>query len=88
MDILSRAAATYGMSAILLLSILLATKRKHSPATSRFFRALFYGTIPLELARYIAGWDSLLYTYIYIPYNVVIVAAALGVVWEAYREPS
>ena len=76
------------MSALLLMTLLLAMSRVHSPAISRWFRAQFYGTMTVELAEHILGWDSFLYTCIYIPYTVVMIAASAGVVWEAYREPS
>ena len=89
MDILRSAISTYGMSALLLLSLLLAMRaRVHSPAVNRWFRAQFYGNLTLELADHIVGWDSFLYTSIYIPYTLVIVATSVGVVWEAYSESS
>jgi hypothetical protein len=88
MDTLSRAISTYGMSALLLLTLLLAMRLPHSRAISCWFRAQFYGNLALELADHILGWDSFLYTCIYIPYTLVMLATSAGVVWEAYREPS
>jgi hypothetical protein len=88
MDTLSRAVATYGMSLSLLLTLILASRRNHSPAISRWFRAQIYGTIAVELAEHIAGWDSDIYTFIYIPYTLVMLVCSGLVVLEAYREPS
>lgn len=75
------------MSVLLLLTILLASRGQHSPAVRRWFRAQFYGAVIIEMASHIAGWDSDLYTYIYIPYSLVMLATSAGIVWEAYREP-
>jgi hypothetical protein len=88
MDTLYRAISTYGMSALLLLTLLLAMRGKHSPATSRWFRAQFYGTITVEMAEHIIGWDSFLYTCIYIPYTLVMLVCSGLIVCEAYRESS
>ncbi len=88
MDIFTKAASTYGMSAILLLSLLWASRGKHSPAISRWFRSQIYGTLAVELAEHIAGWDSDLYTFIYIPYTLVMLICSGLVVLEAYRESS
>lgn len=86
MATLSRVATTYGMSLVLLLSLMLAMRGPHSPAISRWFRAQFYGAVALELALHIAGWDSDLYTFIYIPYTLVMLVTTGGVVLEAYNE--
>ena len=87
MDFLRKILATYGMSALLLLTILLAAKRgNHSRAVNCWFRSQFYGAIALEMAEHIAGWDSDLYTKIYIPYTLIMLAATVGVVVETYRE--
>lgn len=88
MDILWKAIPTYGMSGLLLLTILLAMRGNHSPAIKRWFRAQFYGALVLEMAEHIAGWNSDLYTFIYIPYTLVMLVTTGGIVWEAYREPS
>ena len=75
------------MSAILLLSLWLASRKPgHSPAIARWFRAYLYGTVVLELVLHLAGWDTDLYTYVYIAYTLVMMAVSLGVVLEAYRE--
>ena len=87
MDILSRVISTYGMSALLLLSLLLAMRGSHSPAISRWFRAQFYGTLVVELSEHILGWESFLYTCIYIPYTLVMLICSGLVIREAY-EPS
>lgn len=80
---------TYGMSSLLLLTLLLAMRVPgHSRAVNCWFRAQFYGAIALEMAEHICGWNSDLYTYIYIPYTLIMLAATFGVVIEAYREPS
>lgn len=88
MDTFTKAASTYGMSAILLLSLWLAMRLPHPPAIKRWFRAQFYGALVLEMVEHIAGWDSDLYTFIYIPYTLIMLMATFGVVIEAYREPS
>lgn len=77
------------MSALLLLTLLLASRKPgHSPAITRWFRAYLYGTMVLELVCHIAGWDTDIYTYVYIPYTLVMMVVSAGVVLEAYREPS
>lgn len=85
MAILSYIAATYGMSLALLLTLLWAMKGSHSPAISRWFRAQFYGALTVELAQHIAGWDSDLYTFIYIPYTLIMLVCSALVVLEAYE---
>jgi hypothetical protein len=76
------------MSLILLLSLVLASRGQSSPAIARWFRAQIYGTVAVELAEHIAGWDSDLYTYIYIPYTLVMLVCSGLVVKEAYSESS
>lgn len=87
MATLSRVATTYGMSLVLLLSLLLAMRGPHSPAIKRWFRAQFYGALVLELVIHVAGWDSDVYLLVYVPYTLVMFLCTGLVVLEAY-EPS
>lgn len=85
MDIFTKAASTYGMSAILLLSLCLAMRGIHPPAIKRWFRAQFYGAIVLELVLHVSGWDSDAYLAVYVPYTLVMLLCSGLVVLEAYE---